>query len=482
MLRRFPPSRPATFPVEGTFCDAGGATFEIEGRLEVTADNAIGIDGQIVDSTAGEFLSARGGHFRGVLGDGTKVTVPDAKIVDVNLSFGPPASGQSARVAALSRVEITSVQAAYDDDRDVDVRVWWTLTHSTLLWHEAKRSYTHELERLHALNLSSEAISTILNTPRPNSCLWELAGIEFEIGWYEEKYPTPDLVTRYPVRATRFVPRACARFQVHGSNVALLAELDRAQVTLDRLLSCVSFLQRGRVLWYERTQRAEPTQGSTSQELAQVHRTECLLPGRLPAASRESLRAMRNSGTLVRNAATMVARFAAGEPFTAAAVDVYLLACEAQHWPSKLILASTAIESLKELFLREQPHRGILEHQQWTDLERSLSEHIKRSWKEEYGEASRRGDVKAKLRELNRPSYRTTLSAMAAAWGVSFDGVDEPFAFISARDAVVHTGHAPNHDLDALAEATLAALEVFERLMSAWLHLPPHLEPGRGAA
>jgi len=80
--------------------------------------------------------------------------------------------------------------------------------------------------------------------------------------------------------------------------------------------------------------------------------------------------------------------------------------------------------------------------------------------------------MKSKLRELNRPTYRQTLEAMVADWGVALDALDEPFAFISLRDLLVHTGQVPNDDYDALAKATATATALFERLMAAWLQVP----------
>jgi hypothetical protein len=471
MSRRFPPERPTAFQVEGEYRDSGGATYTVAGRLMVTANNEAQIEGRATLATAGECFAPTGGTFHGRLDDGTEIALPHARLDHMNIRWGHIGSGWSTRLSALSHVDWVSQRAAHEDELDTDVTVWWTLTHSTLLWHAAKRFFSFDNDKMAALGVSPQALQHAMESPRPNPCRWNIAGIDFEIGWFEEKFAAADELTRYPVRATRFVPRARARTRFHGSSAGLLRELERAQAMLDRLLTCVGFLQADRVLWYERTEEAEVDNPTPPPARGTVHRCARLLVGRFPEASRDSLRALKAAPLVVDHAPRMVDRFAAGEPFTPAALDAYLLARETHHWPSRLILTSTALESLKELFLRSQPQRGILPDEHWSEVQKGLEAQLKQGWKDGYGPKQLRGPMKAKLRELNRPTYRQTLEAMVEDWGVSLDGCDDPFAFIGLRDSLVHTGQVPNDDYEALAKATTASTELFERLVAAWLRI-----------
>ncbi len=472
MSRRFPPERPASFQVDGEYYNSGGVTYTVDGRLMVTADNEAQIEGRATLATAGEFFAPTGGTFHGRLNDGTEVELPQAHLDHINIRSGQIGSGWSIRLSALSHVDWVFQRATHEDALDVDVTIWWTLTHSALLWHAAKRFFNFEQDRMAAAGVTPSALQETMATSRPNPCSWSIAGIDLEIGWFEEKHPVTDELTRYPMRATRFVPRAKASTRFHGSGASLIGELGRAQATLDRLLSCVGFLQADRVLWYERTEEVEVDNPTPPPARGTVHRCARLLVGRFPEASRDSRRALMAVPLVVDHAPGMVDRFAAGEPFTSAALDAYLLAGEAHHWPSRLILTSTALESLKELFLRSQPQRGILAAEHWSEVQKGLEAQLKQVWKDDYGPKQLRGSMKAKLRELNRPTYRQTLEAMGADWGVSLDGLNDPFAFISLRDSLVHTGQVPNDDYEALAKATTAATVLFERLLAAWLQIP----------
>jgi hypothetical protein len=90
-------------------------------------------------------------------------------------------------------------------------------------------------------------------------------------------------------------------------------------------------------------------------------------------------------------------------------------------------------------------------------------------WKEEYGDKSLRGQMKAKMAALNRPSYRRTIEAMIAEWNVSLVGLDDPLSFIDLRDTLVHTGQVPNDDCERLAALTITLEALFERMIAAWL-------------
>lgn len=471
MSRRFPPERPASFQVEGHFHDRSGATYEVKGRLTVTADNEANIEGRANTATTGEFAAPTRGNFQGRLDDETEVELPVAHLDRMDIRWGHIGSGWSTRLSALGHVDFVSQRAANEDALDVYVTVWWTLSHSSLLWHAAKRFFTYESDRMSAAGISAEALQREIGA-RPNPCTWDIKGRQFEIGWFEEICTASADVASYPVRATRFVPRARASTRFRGTGAELRAEFERIGTVLEGLLSCIGFLQAGRVHWYERTEEGCRDNPAPPPTRTFVHKVARLLIGRIPEAARDSVRARLWAKEFVTHAPTLVGRFAEGEPFTSAALDAYLLAGEAEHWPSRLLLLSTALESLKELFLRSQDQRGVLANDHWSELLAALECKLGQSWREAFGPKDVRGLIKSKMRELNRPSYRRTLEAMVAGWGVPIDDLPDPFAFIKLRDALVHTGQVPDGDYEVLAQATGTVSALFERLMAAWLEVP----------
>ena len=480
MSRRFPPIRPSSFQVEGAFHDRGGAGFSVDGRLTVTVDNDAVIEGGVTVATGEDFTAPTVGSFHGRLDDGIHVEFASAHVDQLSIRWGSIGSGWSICLSAIGHVDWVACRPEDEDVLDVDVTVWWTLTHSALLWHAAKPFFKFESDRMAAAGVTAEVRQRAIESPRPNPCAWDIEGVRFEIGWFEEHYAVEDRVTRYPVRATRFVPRAKASTRFCGTGAGLRDELNRIDTVLERLLACIGFLQEGRVRWYERTEDAEASHSSLSPAHVPKYRCARLLVGRFPEAALDSRRALLCAQALVAHAPTLVQRFSAGEPFTSAALDAYLLAREAQRWPSRLLLLSTALESLKELFLRTQGQRGILADDHWSGLQAALESQLKQGWKDAYGPKELRGLIKSKMRELNRPSYRQTLEAMVAAWGVALDGLTDPFGFIKLRDALVHTGQVAEADHDALGKATGTAGALFERLMAAWLQLPVTGSDGLG--
>lgn len=470
MTKRVPPERPASYNVEGEYRERDGAAFRVQGRLTVSPENEAVIEGSALLSTAGPIFGHPAGSFHGHLEDGTEIELPHAHLEQLHDRWGDIGSGKTIRLSASGHVDWTSLRAAFEEVLSVDVTISWTLTQSALLWDVAKRYFTFEQDRMSAIGLSHRDVQRAMATPSPNPCMWILDGVGFEVGYFEEKHPLADEFTRYPVRATRFVPQAIAKSRFTGTGSQLVAELARVQSLLDRLLDVIAFLQACRMDWYERTENVEVENPSPPPARGTVHHAARLLVGRFPGTAHDYRRARENGPRLVAHAPAMVQRFGEGEPLVSTAVDVYMLARDAHHVPSRLLLLSTAVESLKELYLRGQPERGTLSDAHWSQVQKALELHLRDViWKDEYGEKALRGRIKSKMRDLNRPSYRTTLDAMIDAWGVSLDGLVDPFAFIPLRDALVHTGQVPSNDNDALARATRTLETLFVRLMTGWL-------------
>lgn len=468
------PKRPASLPIEGTYEDRGGATYGVRGRVLVTEDNDLVVEGTTTTISAGEFGAPTGGTFRGRLEDGSEIVLAHAGLDNMNIRWGNLGAGWDLRIVGLGQADWILQEAGHEDATETSLRIDWTITHSPLLWNAAKRFFNFELDKMAAVGLSPSDVQEAIRKPRPNACSWTINDFECEVGFFEEKRPVPDAVTNYPVTGSRFVPRIKVSAQpASRTGQDVLDRLDEAQRVVDALLGCVGFLGGTAVHWYERHEQAEtsPPQGARSPTVQ--HRAARLRLRRFPdPGPSQSRRARALAPVLPKQAVAMVERYRAGAPFTEASIDAYLLARQTPHWPSKLLLLSTALESLKELFLLHQPQRGILDDDHWKAVRRGLEAHLKKElWKVEYGDKTVRGQVKAKMGELNRPSYRQTIEAMVGACGVSLDGLEDPFAFISVRDSVVHTGQVPEGDYECLAVAVNTLEALFERLMGAWLHV-----------
>ncbi len=140
-------------------------------------------------------------------------------------------------------------------------------------------------------------------------------------------------------------------------------------------------------------------------------------------------------------------------------------------WPARLLLLSTALESLKALYLRGRDGRRASSPHQREILE-SLRAHLRSIWKDEYGTNLERSLIMQRMADVFRPTYRATLEGMVRDWNVPLDGLDDPFGFIRLRNTVTHTGQVPGDNYQELADATDTLEALFERTMGCWLELP----------
>lgn len=470
------PARPVSRFVEGTYRDAGGMAIQVRGQLTLSIENQVSVDGSGTILAGGQLYTPSGGAFEGRLDDGTMVNIAHAVPGGLNLRTGGIGSGRRLELAALGSVEWSRPRASHHEPIETDLVITWLITHSPLLWQTAKHFHYYPWNKLTALGLDAGRVSP----PRPNVCRWTLDSVDFEIAFHEEKFPMEDAVTHYPVSSTRYVPRVEARISRVLTGPQLLDEVERAQVLLGRLLSCLGFLEGAKVLGYERSEKGEVVDPTPPHRRGYVHQAVRTWLGRIPEPPPDNrVRSHVNGDLFATQAETMVSRLAAGEPFTSAAVDTYLLALDSHDGPSRLLLLSTALESLKELFLRSRPQTGLVAEVHWRAIRTGLEKHLSGSlWREEYGSSDLRGQMKAKMGELNRPSYKQTIQDMIGAWGVSMEGLDDPLAFIEARNLLVHTGQVRDGDYDRLARVTTVLQALFERLMAAALGL--HLTDFQG--
>jgi len=164
--------------------------------------------------------------------------------------------------------------------------------------------------------------------------------------------------------------------------------------------------------------------------------------------------------------------------FLNSAIGSYLQALILPHAAGFLLL-NTALESMKESYLLALSERELVDESVFKQLTDAIKKDIKFTLPDAIADAPRiRASMYGKLRELNRPPYQQVVREMCKAWDVKLDDLypeAEKLSFTSVRDAIVHTGHAPNADLLYSESCKLRAL--VERVIVASLDLPGDPDP-----
>lgn len=461
-MSSFLPDRPGSIAVEGVLRGEDGGRLAITGRLQLPDDNQVRLEGELT-SQAGSGAFPMFARFAGRTASGATASVEHAQFTG-SLTGGPVV------VIPNSPVEVAAVRAPEQSTVTSAIKVTWTLAHSALLWRAARRNFVWSSDRLRAAGLAFGAIAA-RSADRESACRWEVDGATFEVVFQEESQAQAAHPLHFEVQGSRFVSRLTAKVPPEArSGTGLLARIAALNRTAERLLHLAGFMGGGHVVWYQRVEEAfVPVEVGPVREFH--HRVAHLNPGDAPAPG-DSWRAMGLSDTFARHTPAAIERLSLGEPFVSAAIDTYLLARNTRDWPGKLILFSTALESMKALWLRSQPHEGILSDAQFAGASNAVKTALKAHLTGAGVGPEVREQMYAKLRDLNRPSYASALRGMIAHWAVPMAGLTDPLAFVKTRDCLIHTGAVPNGDSQELVQQTEALERLVERVIGTWLGLP----------